>query len=89
MDFCSEINDMLMKTYRTVQEVEETKVKRNAHLNLTISELHLMEYIGRGGEGRDDFRAGRGPELCAAVRYGGGQQAGEKEICGQAKEQSG
>ena len=47
MDFCSEINDMLMKTYRTVQEVEETKVKRNAHLNLTISELHLMEYIGR------------------------------------------
>ncbi len=51
MDFCSEINDMLMKTYRTVQEVEETKVKRNAHLNLTISELHLMEYIGRYGEG--------------------------------------
>ena len=51
MDFCSEINDMLMKTYRTVQEVEETKVKRNAHLNLTISELHLMEYIGRGGGG--------------------------------------
>ena len=30
--------------------MEEWKVKKNTHLNLTISELHLLEVIGKYGD---------------------------------------
>ena len=47
MDFCDELDELLSKTYATIQTVEEHKIKKNPHLNLTITELHLMEYIGK------------------------------------------
>ncbi len=48
---CDRINKLLDETYKTIAEKEENKVKKNAHLNLTNGELHLMEEIGRHEEG--------------------------------------
>ena len=37
---------MLTKTYKNINDMEEAKVRKNKHLNLSISELHLMEAAG-------------------------------------------
>lgn len=42
-EFCDELNELLTKTYKNINDMEEDKVKKNKHLNLSISELHLME----------------------------------------------
>lgn len=49
-DFSIALNHLLIDTYGVIQQVEEWKVNKNGHLNLTISELHLMETVGKYGE---------------------------------------
>lgn len=49
-DFSKKLNNLLIDTYDVLQQVEEWKVKKNTHLNLTISELHLLEVIGKYGD---------------------------------------
>lgn len=46
---CDRLNALLDETYKTIADKEEKKVRRNAHLNITNSELHLMEEISRQG----------------------------------------
>lgn len=41
----SELNKLLKSTYNTINDLEEKKIKKNKHLNLTIGELHLMEAV--------------------------------------------
>ncbi len=43
---------MLTRTYKNINDLEEEKIKKNKHLKLSISELHLMERVG------DDSDAG-------------------------------
>lgn len=50
-DFSEKLNYLLVDTYGVLQEVEEWKVKKNGHLNLSISELHLMEIVGEYEDG--------------------------------------
>ena len=38
---------LLTKTYKNISDLEEEKVRRNKHLQLSISELHLMEAVGK------------------------------------------
>ncbi len=40
-----ELNKLLKSTYNTINDLEEKKIKKNKHLNLTIGELHLMEAV--------------------------------------------
>ena len=47
---CERLNALLDETYKTIADKEEKKVKKNSHLNITNSELHLMEEIARHGE---------------------------------------
>jgi len=64
MDFLNQLDNLLAVTYNTIQRVEEKKVKKNYHLNLTISELHLMEQIGTDNE------EGRSiSDIAAALNY--------------------
>lgn len=37
---------LLTKTYKNISDLEEEKVRRNKHLQLSISELHLLETVG-------------------------------------------
>lgn len=48
--FCEELNVLLTKTYKNITELEERKVRKNRHLGLSTSELHLMEKIGAYSE---------------------------------------
>ena len=47
---CEKLNMLLDETYKTIADKEEKKVKKNSHLNITNSELHLMEEIARQGD---------------------------------------
>ena len=38
---------LLTKTYKKISDLEEEKVRRNKHLQLSISELHLLETVGK------------------------------------------
>lgn len=38
---------LLTKTYKNISDLEEEKVRRNKHLQLSISELHLLETVGK------------------------------------------
>lgn len=44
-NICEELNILLSRTYKILNELEEKKIKKNRHLNVSISELHLMEVI--------------------------------------------
>ena len=46
----SELNDLLEEIYRNVRLMEERDLKKS-RLNLSISELHLLEQIGKSEEG--------------------------------------
>lgn len=48
--FSRELNDLLVKTFWTVLKVEEQMLKANHSLNLSISELHLIESVGKADD---------------------------------------
>ena len=49
----SEVNALLTQSYEKVGEMEQHMLSDMAGMDVTISELHMMEYIGSGGsEGR-------------------------------------
>lgn len=50
--FATELNDLLVKTYRLVEQVEENSVRKMRNSNLSISEVHVIEAVGRTGEPR-------------------------------------
>lgn len=46
-DFVSSVNDFLVNTFRSILKVEESVLQNEKCKNLSISELHLIEKIGK------------------------------------------
>ena len=44
--FEKELNDLLVQTYRSIGVMEEQMVCSSKHMNLSISEIHLLEAVG-------------------------------------------
>ncbi len=49
-DFSQKLNDLLVDTFRSILKVEEQMLQKHLTLNLSISELHLIESVGKAGE---------------------------------------
>ena len=47
-DFSSRLNDLLVDTFRSILKVEEQMLQKHLTLNLSISEMHLIESVGKG-----------------------------------------
>jgi DNA-binding MarR family transcriptional regulator len=45
--FCRELNDLLVNTYRSVARLEEDMLSDLSDASLSISEMHLIEQIGK------------------------------------------
>lgn len=48
--FAAEFNNLLVETFRSILRVEEEMLKKHHSLDLSISEMHLIESVGKGGE---------------------------------------
>lgn len=46
------LNEVLVDTFRSVLKVEERSIKNTEKINLSISEMHLIEAVGKSEEGR-------------------------------------
>ena len=49
--FSTQLNEMLVNTYRSVQAIEEAMLQSLSGDNLSISEMHTIEVIAMGGPG--------------------------------------
>ena len=49
-DFAEKLNDLLVDTFRSILKVEEQMVNNMGSLNLSISEVHLLESVEKCGE---------------------------------------
>lgn len=47
------LNQLLIKVYRSVNKLEESMIRSSANLNLSISEMHMLESIALIGGGKD------------------------------------
>lgn len=47
-EFSAELNTILVDTFRTIMKIEEETVKKMKNSNLTISEVHVIESVGKG-----------------------------------------
>jgi len=47
-----ELNTILVDTFRSILKVEEAALKRDELADLSISEMHLLEAIGKSPDGR-------------------------------------
>lgn len=45
------LNHMLVETYRQINEIEEKSINLDNRMNLTISEMHMLESVGKNKEG--------------------------------------
>ncbi len=43
--FDTDLNDLLMKVYRSLEKLEEAMLKNSHNLPLTISEIHMLEAV--------------------------------------------
>lgn len=48
--FAEELNELIVETFRSINKMEEQTIRRFTKINLSISELHLIEAAARGGE---------------------------------------
>jgi DNA-binding MarR family transcriptional regulator len=48
--FAAEFNNLLVETFRSILKVEEQMLKKHHSLDLSISEMHLIESVGKGGD---------------------------------------
>ncbi len=48
----TKLNDILVDTFRIILKAEEQAIRDTGGIDLSISEMHLMEAIGRRKEGR-------------------------------------
>lgn len=49
--FAARLNELLDETYLNIMTMEEQSVRSCTRLNLSTSEYHLLQVVGRGGEG--------------------------------------
>jgi len=50
--FDTELNTVLVDTFRLISKVEEQMLRSSGKMNLSISEVHLIEAVGKDKEGR-------------------------------------
>lgn len=48
--FSQVLNDLLMEIYHNVLRLEEVTLKRDARLQLSIAEMHLIECVGKASD---------------------------------------
>lgn len=48
--FAEELNDLIVETFRSVNKMEEQTIRRFTKINLSISELHLIEAVAKGND---------------------------------------
>lgn len=48
--FAADLNELLVEIYRNIEILEESELKKS-RLNLSISEIHLIELIAKAGGG--------------------------------------
>ncbi len=46
-DFSNRLNDLLVNTFNSILKIEETALKTMGPSNLSISELHMLEAVGK------------------------------------------
>lgn len=47
--FAEELNDLIVETFQSINKMEEQTIRRFTKINVSISELHLLEAVARGG----------------------------------------
>ena len=47
--FSEQLNEILVDTFRCILKVEEKAIRSSEKVNLTISEMHLIESVGKKG----------------------------------------
>lgn len=45
--FSDQLNELLVDTFRLLLKIEEKSLKQNGKINLSISEMHLIESVGK------------------------------------------
>ena len=50
--FEEQLNEVLVDTYRSILRVEENILKRSDQTDLSISEIHMLEAVGKGKDRR-------------------------------------
>lgn len=50
-DFGTQLNNLLVSTFRSVLKVEEQALKSSGSFDLSISEMHLIEAVGHATDG--------------------------------------
>ncbi len=48
--FAEQLNDLIVETFHSINKMEEQTIKRFTKINLSISEIHLVEAAAKGGE---------------------------------------
>lgn len=48
--FVVELNGILVEVYHNILRLEEQALKKNSKISLSISEMHLIECVGKGAE---------------------------------------
>ena len=46
--FEEQLNEVIVDTYRSILRVEENILKRSDQTDLSISEIHMLEAVGKG-----------------------------------------
>ena len=49
--FEEQLNEVIVDTYRSILRVEENILKRSDQTDLSISEIHMLEAVGKGRTG--------------------------------------
>ena len=50
--FEEQLNEVIVETYRSILRVEENILKRSDQTDLSISEIHMLEAVGKGKDRR-------------------------------------
>ena len=50
--FAEQLNEVIVDTYRSILRVEENILKRSDQTDLSISEIHMLEAVGKGKDRR-------------------------------------
>lgn len=50
--FEEQLNEVIVDTYRSILRVEENTLKRSDQTDLSISEIHMLEAVGKGKDRR-------------------------------------
>lgn len=50
-NFSKKLNELLVETYRQITKIEEQAIRHDSKLDLTISELHMLESVSKNKDG--------------------------------------